>query len=870
MPGANLTRDEARERARLVQVDSYDVELNLTIGDQVFGSTTTVRFRCTEDGASSWLDFIAPTVREIFVNGSPRDPAEVYDGARIRLDGLRPDNEVRVVADAAYMRTGEGLHRFVDPVDGEVYLYTQFEVPDARRVYACFEQPDLKATFAFTVTAPGHWQVVSNSPTPEPTDAGHDGATMRWRFEPTPRLSTYVTALVAGPYHVVRGEYVGKEETVPLGLFCRTSLAPYLDADELLDVTSRGFAFFEDVFGLAYPFAKYDQLFVPEFNAGAMENAGCVTHHEDYVFRSRVTDADFERRAETILHEMAHMWFGDLVTMRWWNDLWLNESFATWASLLAQAEATRWSEAWTTFAVSEKLWALRQDQLPSTHPVSAEIRDLEDVQVNFDGITYAKGASVLKQLVAWVGRDAFLAGLRAYFGEHAWGNTDLADLFRHLEKTSGRDLTAWEDQWLLSAGVNTLRPRIEMRDDGAYGSVTVEQSAAEEHPTLRDHRIAIGLYDESADGLVRRRRVELDVTGERTDVPELAGESPPDLLLLNDDDLTFAKIRLDERSRETVVRGVGRLQSSLARALCWTAATDMLRDAEFPAREYVELVLSGVRRETDISVVQTVLGTARRAVDLYVYPLDRMMIAAWWASALRRLAGTAEPGSDAQLAFTRAWAAAAASPEHVAELWALLDTVDGGDILPRLSVDTDLRWSLLHRLVILGMADDDRIRAELARDDTATGRRRAAYAYAARPTETAKEDAWVRVVESDALPNALLRATADGFSQPEHRELLRRYVDRYLHAIPRVWAERTSDTARAILVRMFPSVLAEQEVADRIRTWLAETDLPPAARRLVVEGLADLDRALRAQACDREVGQVGVAARQRRRFGADR
>jgi aminopeptidase N len=859
MPGINLTRDEARERAALVEVVSYEIELDLTAGEKTFGSTTTVRFRCAKEGASSWLDFIAPTVGEVVLNGTPLDSLAVYDGARIQLDGLQAENELRVVAEAAYMHTGEGLHRFVDPVDGEVYLYTQFEVPDARRVFPCFEQPDLKATFAFTVTAPANWQVVSNSPTPEPTQVKGNQSAGCWAFEPTPRLSTYVTALVAGPYHVVRSEYTGKDGTVPLGLYCRASLAEHLDADELFDVTRRGFAFFEDVFGLAYPFAKYDQLFVPEFNAGAMENAGCVTHHEDYVFRSRVTDAAYERRAETILHEMAHMWFGDLVTMRWWDDLWLNESFATWASVLAEAEATRWTEAWTTFAVSEKLWALRQDQLPSTHPISADIRNLDDVQVNFDGITYAKGASVLKQLVAWVGRDEFLAGVRAYFAEHAWGNTELADLFAHLEKTSGRDLSTWEEQWLQSAGVNTLRPEIEV-GDGAYTSVTLVQEANPEHPTLRDHRIAIGLYDATPDGLARRHRIELDITGERTEVTELVGEQQPDLMLVNDDDLTFAKIRLDDRSRETVIRSIGRLSSSLARALCWTATTDMLRDAELPARDYVELVLGGVQRETDISVVQTVLSAGRTAIDLYADPLDRMMLSARWASGLRRLAGVAEPGSDSQLAFTRAWAAVAASPEHVEQLWSLLDTTDGGQILPGLRVDTDLRWHLLHRLVILGSATEVQIDGELARDDTATGRRQAAYALAARPTEQAKEDAWAQSVESDELPNALLRSTVDGFHQPEQRELVRPFVGRYLHAVPRLWAERTTDTAKTIIVRMFPRLLADAEIADRIRAWLEDTDVPPAPRRLVVEGLADMDRALRAQARDRTAGQ---AARRR-------
>ena len=852
MPGTNLTREEARERAALVEVDSYEIELDLTAGDKTFASTTTVRFRSAKKGASTWLDLVAPAVGEVVLNGTSLDALDVFDGSRIRLDGLAAKNEVRIVAEAAYMHTGEGLHRFVDPVDSEVYLYSQFEVADARRVFACFEQPDLKATFAFTVTAPGHWQVVSNSPTPEPSDVGDETVVKRWEFEATPRISTYVTALVAGPYHVVRDEYAGKETTIPLGLFCRASLAEHLDAEELFDVTRRGFAFFEDVFGLAYPFAKFDQLFVPEFNAGAMENVGCVTHHEDYVFRSRVTDAAYERRAETILHEMAHMWFGDLVTMRWWDDLWLNESFATWASVLSQSEATRWTEAWTTFAVSEKLWALRQDQLPSTHPISADIRDLDDVQVNFDGITYAKGASVLKQLVAWVGRDEFLAGVRAYFAEHAWGNTELSDLFAHLEKTSGRDLSSWREQWLQTAGVNTLRPVVEVDDDGAYTSVTILQSAAEEHPTLRDHRIAVGLYDNTAEGVVRRRRLELDVSGERTEVPDLVGEPQPDLLLLNDDDLTFAKIRLDERSRQTVVRDIGRITSSLPRAMCWTAATDMLRDAELPTRDYVELVLGGVELESDVSVVQTVLAAARTAIHQYADPPDRLMLLARLTSALRRMAGAAEPGSDPQLSFTRAWVAAAGSPEHLDEVRALLETTDGGTVLPGLDVDTDLRWSLLHRLVILGAADPDAIDAELARDDTATGRRQAAYARAAQPSEQAKEDAWAESVESDELPNALLFATIEGFAQPEQSELVRPYVGRYLDAVPKVWSQRTTDTAKAIIVRLFPRTLSDKATADTVRAWLAATEVPPAPRRLVVEGLADLDRALRAQACDHE------------------
>jgi len=434
VPGENLTRVEAQERRALVDTSSYEVVLDLTTGPEVFRSTTTVRFT-GEPGASTFIDAMTRTVHSVTLNGVELDPSTVSDGVRIQLDGLAAENVLVVDADAEYTNTGEGLHRFVDPVDGEVYLYSQFEVPDSRRVFAVFEQPDLKATFTFTITAPAAWQVVSNSPTPEPVPA-HDGAAT-WSFAPTQRISSYITAIVAGPYDVVRSELTSSDgRTIPLGVFARKSLAEYLDADYIFEKTRQGFAYYEEKFAYPYPFEKYDQLFVPEFNAGAMENAGAVTLTETYVFRSKVTDAIKERRVVTILHELAHMWFGDLVTMKWWNDLWLNESFAEWASTISTAEATEWTEAWTTFQAMEKSWAYRQDQLPSTHPVVATINDLEDVQVNFDGITYAKGGSVLKQLVAWVGIDAFSAGVAAYFKKHHHSNTELSDLLVELEATA--------------------------------------------------------------------------------------------------------------------------------------------------------------------------------------------------------------------------------------------------------------------------------------------------------------------------------------------------------------------------------------------------------------------------------------------------
>ena len=531
----NLTRAEARERAALIDVDSYEVSLDLTRGEKVFGSTTAVKFRA-KPGSSTFIDAVTHAVHSVSLNGRELDPAEVSDGVRIQLPDLAAENDLLVVADAPYMNTGEGLHRFVDPVDNEVYLYTQFEVPDSRRMFAVFEQPDLKASFTFTVTAPSHWDVVSNSPTPVPVETipGADGgARSVWEFTPTPRLSSYVTALIAGPYQSVRSEVTSAAGKVtPLGIFARKSLMQYLDADNIFELTRQGFEFFEAQFGCPYPFEKYDQLFVPEFNAGAMENAGAVTILEGYVFRGKVTDAQVERRAITVLHELAHMWFGDLVTMRWWNDLWLNESFAEYMSHLAAVENTEFDHAWTTFASVEKSWAYRQDQLPTTHPIFAEINDLQDVEVNFDGITYAKGASVLRQLVAWVGPEQFMAGVREYFSKHAWQNTELSDLMAELEKASGRDLERWGQLWLETAGVNTLTPEISAWPRTAPStSFAIVQSAIESEPTLRPHRLAVGFYNLNGAGKLERvHREELDVDGERTEVsgPGRPGPAGPD------------------------------------------------------------------------------------------------------------------------------------------------------------------------------------------------------------------------------------------------------------------------------------------------------------------------------------------------------
>jgi aminopeptidase N len=837
---ANLTQDEARTRADLIAPSSYQVELDLTGGEVTFISVTVARFRCSTPGAGTFIDLTAPAVREITLNGTTVSPG-AFDGDRIALADLAADNELRVVAECAYSRSGEGLHRFTDPTDGGVYMYSDLETYDAHRIYACFDQPDLKTTYELTVTAPESWQVISNMAADQ-TDPAGTGA-RRWHFPPTPVMATYITAVAAGPYHVVRDEHDG----IPLGIFCRQSLAGYLDPDEIFEVTRQGFDFYHEAFGVRYAFGKYDQLFVPEFKEGAMENAGCVTFLEDYIFRSRVTDFAREARAETILHEMAHMWFGDLVTMRWWDDLWLNESFATWAGTLAEAEATRWTSAWTTFAQLYKAWAYRQDQMPSTHPIAADIPDIHAVEVNFDGITYAKGASVLKQLVAYVGRDNFLAGVRRYFGRHAWGNARLADLLTALEETSGRDLGEWSRQWLETAGVNTLRPEYETDTDGRFTSFAIRQEAVPEHPVLRSHRIAIGLYSHTDDGLARHRRVETDVSGERTEIPELIGEYRPDLVLVNDDDLTYAKIRLDDHSLGTLIQSIGEFTDSLPAALAWSAAWDMCRDAEMAARDYVRLVLLGVNSVADISVTQTLLRQAAQAVRRFAEPSWRDQGLALMAGSLHDLTRGAEPGSDAQLAYLQAFAGVATSDGHLALLAGLLD---GSVMFEGLAVDTELRWTLLRRLVSRGRAGQAEIDAELARDPTDAGERHAATCRAAIPDPGAKNAAWEEIV-GGKLPNAVFRATLSGFVDPDQRSLIEPFRDRYFDVVGDIWREWSSSMAQWFVSVAYSVCPISQETIAITDDYIARTQPPAALRRLLVEGRDDVARALRCQERDR-------------------
>jgi aminopeptidase N len=838
----NLRQVEAVERARMLDVTAYDIRLDLTDGagypgEGTFRSTTEVTFTCREPGASTFVEIAAESLRGATLNGQPVDTSDWTTESGLTLTDLAADNVLVVDANCTYSTTGQGMHRSVDPVDKEVYLYSQFETADAQRVFACFDQPDLKAEFTFRVTVPAHWRVISNMP-----EERREGNTVH--FARSPRMSTYVTAVCAGPYHEVRDSHDG----IGLGVFCRQSMKQYLDADDILLVTKQGFDFFHREFGIRYPLPKYDQVYSPEFNAGAMENFGCVVHAEQhYLWRSPVTDFEYEQRANTILHELAHMWFGDLVTMRWWDDLWLNESFAEWASHWCNTSATRFTDAWTTFLSIRKNWGYRQDQLSSTHPVYCEMPDVEAVEVNFDGITYAKGASVIKQLVAYVGLEAFRTGLRDYFTAHQWGNATFDDLLSALESASGKELRKFAAQWLETAQVNTLRPEIELAPDGTYERVAVLQEAPANYPTLRTHRIGVGLYD-LVDGTLRRRElIETDVDGERTEIAALAGKRAADVLLLNDDDLTYAKMRLDEHSMATVVEHIDGFDNSLARALCWAAAWDMVRDAELAARDYVRLVSTGLPAERDINLVTATLRQAQSALVFYADP-------AWAPQGWEQLATItsaalrgAEPGSGFQLAWARAYAGCARSPEHLAVVSGWLR----GEGLPEgLTIEADLRWGILQALVAGGAASVEDIERQLDVDRTASGERQAALARALVPTSESKAETWRRLVEDHQLPNWLQRSMLQGFQHSAQIDLTRSYVPAYFDALMPVWEHRDSEPAQEFVELGYPAYQVSDDTIAATDAWLAEPGRPAPLRRLVGEGKDGVVRALRARAKD--------------------
>lgn len=882
MPNQNLQRSEAAERSALITTHSYDVSLDVRSAPDPaqagYTSRSTVAFSAAKPGASTFLDFIAADVHSVVLNGVELPVPEVVDGARIRLDNLQAENKVTVTGTALYSSSGEGMHRFFDPADGQCYLYTQYEPADARRVFANFEQPDLKARFTFSVTAPAGWEVASNGAEAARLPLAEDAAAARWDFAATLPMSTYITSVLAGPYFKAEDRWSrtddgGTRLDVPLALYCRASMAPSFDAAELFRLTKQGLEFFNGLFDYPYPWGKYDQAFVPEYNLGAMENPGLVTFTENYVFTSRAADSQYQGRANTLLHEMAHMWFGDLVTMQWWDDLWLKESFADYMGTLGVDRATDWATAWVNFANNRKAWAYVQDQLPTTHPIVADIPDLEAAKQNFDGITYAKGASVLKQLVAYVGFDAFIAGSRQYFREHEYGNTTLADLLGALADSSGRDLTTWARQWLQTSGISTLSAELVTAgtadgtatpddtatpDGGILERVTLLQDAADPatgRQEPRPHRLRIGLYNFDAAGmLVRTDSVETDLAGGAAQITALSGKPRPALLLVNDEDLSYAKVRLDPVSEATVRASLDRISDPMARALCWSALWNSARDGITPASQYVDAVLRFAAAESGIGVLLNVQGNATMALEQYVPATERDGLRKSFAEGAARELYAAEPGSDQQLSWARTLATVSRTEGSQAAL--LRKLLDGSERVPGLAVDAELRWSLWHALAALGLATEQELDAELARDTTASGRAGHATALAARPEAAVKAAAWDAAVRGTGLSNQLLSATIAGFNTASE-ELLDPYVEPYFECLEVVWAERSIEIASRIVRGLFPGVRdlgpagnpEDHPVLARTDRWLAEhPDAPRALRRIIIEQRSHLHRSLAAQA----------------------
>ena len=846
MPGLNSTRAEAAQRAAHLAVQSYELTLDLTTGEESFISETKIKFTCNKVGYESFLDAVGKNVISATLNGQNIDTSN-YDGESIFIKNLAADNELVIKMNGLYSKTGEGLQRSVDPVDNEVYLYSQGETAFIRKMYPCFDQPDLKATFTLTAIAPNHWSVISNNPVKERVELGENKA--QWSFTTTPRISTYITALIAGPYYSISDQYVGKK-TVPLGIYCRKSLAEFLDPEDIFLITKQGFAYFEKVFGLEYPFEKYDQIAVVDFNWGAMENVGAVTFLERLlVFRSKVTERMYNARANTILHEMAHMWFGNMVTMKWWDDLWLNESFAEWSSYLAMVESTRFKNSWTGFNQERKNWAYRQDQLTTTHPIVSDMVDIDTVAGNFDGISYAKGASVLQQLVAHVGRDNFIAGLKAYFKKHAFKNTTLDDLLIELTTTSGRDLKPWVTTWLQTAGVNTLRPALEIEND-KYTSVSVIQEA----PTmpvgsseLRPHRMAVGLYDLVGNNIALRKSVELDVAGSKTVVSELAGEKVADLLLINDRDLSYAKVRFDDRSIATLKAHLGKIDNSLTRALCWSAAWDMLRDAEINATDFIDIALAGLTGEDDIATVTIIANQLVTAVEFYSFPSKRDSARLKVGNAFEVMLANAKAGSDHQLQFARNFTSFASSAEHNDLIKELLNGKLAG-----LKVDADLRWTFVIALSERGLMDKEALAAELLKDNTLTGQLSHATALAAMPTAEAKAETWNSITTQE-ITTSVREAKLAGFMRALHRPLLAAYVDPYFDLLLETWGKKSYEVASKFVTGMYPAYITNQATLDKTINWLENTGKGGQAglRRLVSEGRDSLERALKVQAKDK-------------------
>ena len=888
----NLSRDEAAARSALITVQRYEVDVDLsaaaTEGARTYPVRTRIDFSLRKGvkagEAETFLDYLGDTVVSVMLNGEPLDPGRYVGSARILLPGLKAQNVVEIASRSVYSRSGEGLHRFVDPADGGVYLYTQYEPADCRRVFPVFEQPDLKARFRFSLIGPQSWQLRSNSPEESREylsgyAEGLDGGTglVHVRFAETERMSSYITALLAGPYHAVEGGWSGstpsgEQVKIPLTVLCRASMAEHFDAEALLELTGAGLDFFHAEFDTAYPWGKYDQVFVPEYNLGAMENPGLVTFTEAYVFDTAATDAQYETRANTLFHEMAHMWFGDLVTMQWWDDLWLKESFADYMGSVAVDEATDWTTSWISFANGRKAWAYVQDQLPTTHPIVADIEDLEAADQNFDGITYAKGASVLKQLGAYAGREAFREASRRYFRCHAFGNATLQDFLEILEEVTGKDMQGWARDWLQTAGLPVIA--VEIGTGGQEKTVSVRESGEDPvtgEPVRRPHLVEVGLHslDPESGVLTRDDSVPLQIrredSGSALEVVGLRTEGPPRLVLPNEQDLTYAKLSFDQESVAAVLSHP--VEDPLARATVWASLWSMVRDGELPARRFLEAVMDLGLRIPEITVVQSVLRQADRALRWFTPVGEREDLQRRFGARLAEFLPAVDSApalGDHQRAAARTLAALCRRSGSQLHLLAALVDGDGADIgITSLELDEELRWAFLQALAAHGRAGVQQLDAELTRRTTARGRIAHRLATAARPERQVKEQAFCQAVsgadeDGQELSNDHLTATVSGFmiDTTESASLTAPYVPEYFEAVEGIWERMSQGQATRVIGGLFPGVhdlkpgqAPEQHpVAQQTRSWLEDhPDAPAALRRIIVEEHDHLMRSLRAQ-----------------------
>ena len=853
MPEANvsLTQSEARSRASLIRDCSYLLELDCVGDPDSYRFRVVIEFRA-QPGSSTFLDAQVDRIEELLWQGKPLG-LEALGGQRIHLSDLAPHNVLEVRGRSAYQRAGLGLHLAVDQADGERYLYSDFEPAEAHRVFPCFDQPDIKAPITLRMRVPQDWTVISAEPGVAGKAADAEGARW-WDFPPTPPLSPYVLGIAAGRLHAVRKQHHG----IDLALYSPLSLGQDLEkaAPEVFEITGQGLDFYRELYRMPYPFSKYDQVFCLEKVNGAMESPGCVTITDRMIYRGRPSARESSLRAEVILHEMAHMWFGDLVTLRWWDDLWLNESFATFMAAVAQDRATGFTDAWTYWATAFKQVAVEEDQHTTSHPVVTAVPDVEAVHLNFDRITYQKGAAVLRQLAAWVGEEAFFDAIHAHLERHRFGNAEFKDLLEALEETSGRDVFAWSRSWLETVGINTLRIEIgggAERVGETITSATVNQTASSAQPTLRSHRIGVGLYDWLEGRLGRRRGFEVDVAGPTTPVPELLGEGRPPLLLPNDGALSYAKVRLDPVSLATVEDHLGSVQDPLARAVVWDCMWDMVRDAELPASRYVRMVARHLTSETDGSLVPTVLGGARSALSRYAASGVGDRLEAELADACSLALSHSEAGSPEQLTWLRAFIAAAVTDTQLRHCQEMLD---GRRVLDGVALDLELRWRLVTALAARGRMDQDAVQRMRRADPTSTGVVRGLAAQGAMPSATAKEEVFSYLFTDDSATVEAAIWIGRAFSGIRRDDLLLPFIPRFFTALDASRAHRGPDFARDLAYWFLPALPPSPELVAALHGQLGRSDLPADLRRIFQDGLEEAERAVRARAVD----EAAVAA----------